>query len=107
MRHTVETQQLRHPVLWDQDCRNTKRYGIETWPYAFLIGPDGTVFWEGNPARWFRRAKRVQEMRALIEKKLFEGNGHPGLFYALSRESDVVHFCSHVVAQKSYLQERR
>lgn len=61
---------LNHPVLWDPDCVNTKAYGITGWPVAFLIGVDGRVFWEGNPATWVRRDERVAELRALIEGEL-------------------------------------
>jgi thiol-disulfide isomerase/thioredoxin len=56
MRHIVETKNLMHPVLWDDDCRNTKAYGIKTWPFVYLIGTDGKVFWEGThgPSRVIR-----------------------------------------------------
>jgi hypothetical protein len=70
MRRMVETKNLTHPVLWDDGCRNTKAYGITAWPFVYLIGKDGKVFWEGNPSRWIRRTERVKQMRGLIERKL-------------------------------------
>jgi hypothetical protein len=70
----VEGKNLSHPVLWDEVCRNTKAYGISAWPYVYLIGTDGKVIWEGNPARWLRRPEKANEMRMLIERKLFEEN---------------------------------
>ncbi len=42
---------MKHHVLWDEDCRNHRRYGIRTWPIAFLIGKDGRVMWEGRPSK--------------------------------------------------------
>ena len=42
----VERRDLRHPVLWDQDNRNHKNFGITAWPAAYLIGADGKVFWQ-------------------------------------------------------------
>ncbi len=42
--------ELGHPVLWDQANRNHKNYGINSWPAAYLLGADGKVFWQGNPA---------------------------------------------------------
>lgn len=57
---SVRDKGVPHPVLWDRDCQNTERYGISAWPIAYLIGPDGKVAWEGNPARTIRRqAKRI------------------------------------------------
>ena len=70
MRRLVEAEKLNHPVLWDEGCRNTKTYGITAWPFAYLIGADGKVFWEGNPARWIRCPKKAERMRVRIEKKL-------------------------------------
>ncbi len=99
MRRMVETKNLMHPVLWDDDCRNTRAYGIKTWPFVYLIGADGKVFWEGNPSRWIRRPKRVKEMRALIERKLFGENWPPSLVFALSLVRTAVHPHSQAVAQ--------
>lgn len=51
-------------------CRNTKAYGITAWPFAYLIGADGKVFWEGNPSRWIHRKQKVDQMRTCIEREL-------------------------------------
>jgi hypothetical protein len=61
---------LKHPVLWDKDCRNHRQYGLKNWPVAYLIGTDGKVFWEGNPARVVNRPDEVREFRQLIEVEL-------------------------------------
>ena len=61
---------LKHPVLWDKDCRNHRQYGLKNWPVAYLIGTDGKVFWEGNPAKVVDRPERVREFRELIEAEL-------------------------------------
>ncbi len=42
---------MKHHVLWDDDSRNHRRYGIRTWPTAILIGKDGRVMWEGRPSK--------------------------------------------------------
>jgi len=70
----VESQELKHPVLWDAGCRNTNAYGVSAWPFAYLIGTDGRVFWEGNPSRWIHCKQKVDEMRACIERELGKAN---------------------------------
>jgi hypothetical protein len=70
MRQMVEDQCLNHPVLWDEKRRNTKTYGVTAWPFAYFIGADGKVFWEGDPTRWIRREKKIKEMRAMVEWEL-------------------------------------
>jgi hypothetical protein len=64
------TQELNHPVLWDKGNQNHKNYGITSWPTAYLIGADGKVFWEGNPARVRFRAEDVESLKKLIEEHL-------------------------------------
>ena len=91
MRYMVESKNLEHPVLWDAGCQNTRAYGITAWPFAYLIGADGRVFWEGNPSRWIRREKKVKEMRRLIEAELSEARGRQRPFAPLSRLVNVVH----------------
>ena len=61
---------LKHSALWDKDNRNHTNYGIASWPTAYLIGPDGKVFWEGNPAVNLRREKDLASFRKLLESKL-------------------------------------
>jgi hypothetical protein len=101
MRRMVRTKNLKHPVLWDDECRNTKAYGITAWPFVYLIGTDGKVFWEGNPSRWIRRPKKMKEMRALIERKLFEENSDRGPFFALRAKATAVHSCSQGAAHST------
>ena len=61
---------VEHSVLWDQDNHNHKNYGISSWPAAYLIGPDGRVFWQGNPA-WIRgRVEETEKLRKLLEEQL-------------------------------------
>ncbi len=61
---------LKHPVLWDKDCRNHRQYGLKNWPVAYLVGTDGKVFWEGNPARVVDRPKQLDEFNKRIEMEL-------------------------------------
>ena len=70
VRKIVEEQKLNHPVLWDKDCRNYREYGLINWPVSYLVGADGTVFWEGNPARVVSRPDEVQALKTLIESQL-------------------------------------
>ena len=57
-------------MLWDEQCRNTERYGVTAWPVAYLIGTDGRVVWEGNPQRVISRRKPRQQLLALVEAEL-------------------------------------
>jgi hypothetical protein len=70
MRGMVEAGKLQHPVLWDAGCQNSKAYGVTSWPFAYLIGTDGNVFWEGNPARWIHSQQKDDFMHARIECEL-------------------------------------
>jgi hypothetical protein len=69
-RESVQRQQVKHLVMWDLDRQNTYRYGVEAWPTAYLIGRDGRVVWEGNPARVVDRPEDLAELFALIEAEL-------------------------------------
>lgn len=73
MRRMVESQKLKHPVLWDAECRNTKAYRITAWPFAYLIGADGNVFWEGNPSRWIHRKEKAEQLHDCLERELEHG----------------------------------
>ena len=69
-RRSVVRQQVPQFVLWDQANQNTQNYGVRAWPIAFLIGPDGKVKWEGNPARTIRRAGPRRQLVDLLESNL-------------------------------------
>ena len=69
----AEKENLRHPALWDESNRNHKNYGINSWPAAFLIGADGKVFWQGNPARLQDRPDERAKFRELLTEKLSKG----------------------------------
>lgn len=62
--------ELGHPGLWDHKNTNAKAYGVSAWPSAFLIGRDGTVFWQGNPGVISRSHCDELEFRALLEDHL-------------------------------------
>lgn len=66
----VDAQDIRHSVLWDQANRNHKNYEITSWPAAYLIGADGKVVWQGNPARMQARPSEAAEFRRLLESQL-------------------------------------
>lgn len=70
MRRMVAIRDLKHPVLWDADCHNTKAYGVMSWPFAYLIGADGNVFRESNPSRWIHSPRKADFMRARMECEL-------------------------------------
>jgi hypothetical protein len=69
-RRRFDRQAIARPVLWDRDNRTIDAYGVRDWPSAYLIGKDGRVFWEGNPARAGGRLEAVAEMRRLLEHHL-------------------------------------
>ncbi len=66
----VDAQDIRHSVMWDEENRNHKNYGITSWPAACLIGADRKVFWQGNPARMQARPSEAEEFRRLLESHL-------------------------------------
>ena len=70
VRESVLNQRVPHLVLWDKDCQNTKSYGIEAWPTAYLIGRNGRVAWEGNPARVINRRQEYRKLKELLENEL-------------------------------------
>jgi hypothetical protein len=59
-----------HPVLWDKGNANHKLYGVTEWPYAVLVGPDGRVFWQGDPARLRHRADDRDDIRHRLDEQL-------------------------------------
>jgi hypothetical protein len=61
---------IRHPVLWDKDNKNIRTFEIGGWPSAYLIGTDGTVFWQGNPGHLRSRVEDEQKFRATLEAEL-------------------------------------
>lgn len=69
-RKTLGVREVCHAILWDQDNRNHTNYGIRSWPTAYLIGADGTVFWEGNPAWTHGRPEDLDNLKMLLEAQL-------------------------------------
>lgn len=59
-----------HPVLWDRRNHNHKNYGVNAWPTAYLVGPDGKVFWQGDPHRLRHQADDRDEFRRRLEEQL-------------------------------------
>lgn len=66
----MEARDVHHCVLWDEGNRNHKKYGIACWPSAYLIGADGKVFWQGNPARMQARPEDVKNLRKALDDQL-------------------------------------
>ena len=69
-RKSVTRQQVPQFVLWDEANQNTRNYGIKAWPIGYLIGADGKVKWEGNPARTIRRTTPHRQLVELLESNL-------------------------------------
>lgn len=61
---------VRHAVLWDKENKNIGNYGINSWPSAYLIGSDGKVFWQGNPAALRGRQDDEDMVRKLLKEEL-------------------------------------
>jgi hypothetical protein len=61
---------VKHPVLWDRNNSAQKAYGVNGWPAAFLVGPDGKVFWQGNPALLRGRRDDERALRESLELQL-------------------------------------
>ena len=45
-------------------------YGVTRFPYAYLIGPDGTVAWEGNPGSL--SDKTIEKLLGQVERPAAE-----------------------------------
>jgi hypothetical protein len=61
---------IRHPVLWDAGNANAKAYAVTGWPSAFLIGPEGRVFWQGNPTSFRDDRDAERAFRERLERQL-------------------------------------
>lgn len=61
---------IRHAVLWDKDNKNIRALEIGGWPSAYLIGPDGKVFWQGNPGNLRGRVDDERAFRATLKAEL-------------------------------------
>jgi len=70
VKKSVATKKVQHLVLWDAGCRNHENYEVRAWPSAYLLGTDGRVIWEGNPARVINRKKPAERFRLLLETEL-------------------------------------
>ena len=54
---------LRFPLLLDRDSRVTARWGVDTLPTTFLIGPDGEVaFRHVGEADWSDVRRRIEAL---------------------------------------------
>ena len=69
-RHRLEKWKIQHPVVWDRDNKNSRAYEISGWPSAYLIGPDGKVFWQGNPAAMRGRVDDEDRFRNTLRLQL-------------------------------------
>lgn len=69
-RRLIKGTRVTHPILWDLDGRNHQNYGVTTWPYCFLIGVDGRIVWQGNPARLESRRQEADRFRATLATEL-------------------------------------
>jgi hypothetical protein len=67
---------VRHAVLWDQENKNIDNYAIKGWPSAYLIGADGKVFWQGNPAALRGRRDEEDAFRTLLKEELEKAKRH-------------------------------
>lgn len=59
-----EISKYKFPVLFDRAGKNTRTYGVEGFPSAYLVGVDGKVIWEGVPN------SKIKEIEALMEREL-------------------------------------
>ena len=69
-RDRLQKWKVRHPVLWDRDNKNTRACAISGWPSAYLIGADGRVFWQGNPATFPSRKNDAEAFRRALVAEL-------------------------------------
>lgn len=61
----VRTSGIAYPVLHDADAVNTRAYGVQAFPSAFVLNRNGRVVWEGVPL-----GAGLAEAAGAIEKAL-------------------------------------
>ena len=75
----------KHPVLWDKDGKQTKRFKVPFYPCGFLVDGTGKIVWWGSPnqsrtqveTRIARELKRLEELLAAkkrVKAKLRDPN---------------------------------
>ena len=74
MRRDVAKRGIGHPVLWDRENQNHQRYGVQVWPSAYLLDSDGTVIWQGDPARIVCRPRKRTMLHCEIEWALYQAS---------------------------------
>ena len=62
----VKEKEMTWPVLFDKGSRNNKAFGITSQPYAYLVGVEGKVIWEGMLVR--NREELEKVVAAEVEK---------------------------------------
>lgn len=52
---------IRFAVLHDTNGEVTGRFGVSTYPTAYLVGRDGKVIWEGHPGDAADHERLIQQ----------------------------------------------
>ncbi|MBI4566426.1 MAG: redoxin domain-containing protein [Planctomycetes bacterium] len=73
VRQSVDKEKIEFTVLWDKDAKNIGTYGVKLFPTAYVVGVDGKVVWEGNPA------EKPEHVEKIIKDELakVKGEGKP------------------------------
>ena len=65
LKKDVEEKGGKLATLWDKDAKVCLTYGIQAYPFAYLVGVDGKVVWEGSP-----NAKLLEEIEKVMAAEL-------------------------------------
>lgn len=69
LKKEVEDKGGKLATLWDKGAKNCLAYGIQAYPFAYLVGVDGKVLWEGLPnAKIEEIEKRIQAELEKVKK---------------------------------------
>ena len=85
MKAYAKEQNIKFPIAIEPTKKAMKAYGVRGFPSAFVIAPNGTIVWEGHPAR-------IEQVEAAIQKELpnvKKGGGGSGNPASLSLKDDL------------------
>jgi hypothetical protein len=77
-------------VLWDEDQATCRRYRVNLYPTALLIGPDGKILWRGIPSASQAASleAKIREALEQVDVEALRAAGSPFLPAAAPEEAE-------------------
>lgn len=69
LKKEVEEKGGKLATLWDKGAKNCLTYGIQAYPFAYLVGVDGKVIWEGQPNSKIEEIEKLMAAEFAKSKK--------------------------------------